>query len=280
MKNYKRTKPTSIVIDLETTDNDDVLVDIYHEFGDVVLEDLEVTGTNPYTLTLDTGDLESAGVHKLVWNYEVDGDPKSTTSYINVYTPYITGTEFFGRHEELEDEWSDRFDEIEIKVRNVINTFCGQDFDIRYGKTLVLDGDGSRSLHLPMRLETLSEAAVSDPITSGSESTDITELVQISPESHFYLRLRNPKSIYGSTSEVTINGDWGWPYIPQNVTDAADIIIEDWFNDDSAYRKHGVQEVDIDRHRMKFNEAIFGSTGNIDADILLMDYMLMVFDLI
>ena len=54
----------------------------------------------------------------------------------------------------------------------------------------------------------------------------------------------------------------------------ADYIIVDLMNDDSAYRQHGVTKARVDTHELTFSDSIFGSTGNIDADVLLMDYTL------
>jgi hypothetical protein len=50
-------------------------------------------------------------------------------------------------------------------------------------------------------------------------------------------------------------------------------------NDDSEFRRHGIQRVEMDTIRYEINTTnFFETTGNIDADVLLMDYTLFVMD--
>lgn len=49
-------------------------------------------------------------------------------------------------------------------------------------------------------------------------------------------------------------------------------------NEDSIYRKHGIHSVDMDVLKIQTGQDFYESTGNIDADILLMDYTLFVMD--
>jgi hypothetical protein len=49
-------------------------------------------------------------------------------------------------------------------------------------------------------------------------------------------------------------------------------------NDDSAYRRHGFYAVDLDIVKLQSKQSFYESTGNIDADTLLMDYTLFVMD--
>jgi hypothetical protein len=107
----------------------------------------------------------------------------------------------------------------------------------------------------------------------GTSTTDVTELIEIHPESNFFIRTKDGQK-FSEDATFAIRGDWGWGYVPQNVTDAADYIILDLMNDDSAYRQHGVTKAKVDAHELTFSDSIFGSTGNIDADVLLMDYTL------
>jgi hypothetical protein len=49
-------------------------------------------------------------------------------------------------------------------------------------------------------------------------------------------------------------------------------------NNDSEYRNHGIYRADMDAISLYMNQNFYESTGNIEADILLMDYTLFVMD--
>jgi len=78
--------------------------------------------------------------------------------------------------------------------------------------------------------------------------------------------------------DYKIEGDFGWRYVPNNIEQAADILIEDLMSGDSEFRRHAVTKVEMDVTRYDFRESFYETTGNIDADVLLMDYTLFVMD--
>ena len=69
-----------------------------------------------------------------------------------------------------------------------------------------------------------------------------------------------------------VRADWGWDSVPTNITEAASILLYDYFNDDSAYAKHGISNAKMDQYSLTFTDAAMSGTGNIEADVLLMDY--------
>ena len=77
-----------------------------------------------------------------------------------------------------------------------------------------------------------------------------------------------------------IEGDFGWQFVPNNIEQAADLLLEDMMNDDSEFRRHGIHRVDMDTIQYQVNAKFLETTGNIDADVLLMDYTLFVMDYI
>lgn len=275
MKNVFRRKAYTAYFDLGESPAAPPTVTLYHEWGDQIGGTLTSTldsGTI-YKVNLTSSHTESSGVLKLKWSYSVGATAKSQNSFLNIYSQYIDSLTFFDRHPETEDAWGDRFDELELKTRNIINTYCGQEFDIKISKTITLDGSDSKTLFLPLRIDSVAAVDAVVPTVSGTSTDDITSLIEIHPESRFFLRAIDSQK-FSKNAQFKIRGDWGWPYVPQNVTEAADYIILDLMNDDAAYRQHGVTNVRIDTHEMSFTDSIFGSTGNIDADVLLMDYTL------
>lgn len=91
---------------------------------------------------------------------------------------------------------------------------------------------------------------------------------------------RITEKYFRENSDYKIEGDFGWRYVPNNVTQAADLLITDMLNDDSEYRRHGITSVDMDNIRFSINSNFYESTGNIEADVLLTDYTLFVMDYI
>ena len=113
-----------------------VSTSLYHEFGSLVSGPTNATRTGAGVYTITYGQqasgiytLNSAGRHRADFTYTVSGTSYTQSQYINVYTPYITSGTFFTDHPELSADFSSKFEKIEKKVRNIINTFCGQSFD-------------------------------------------------------------------------------------------------------------------------------------------------------
>jgi hypothetical protein len=79
-------------------------------------------------------------------------------------------------------------------------------------------------------------------------------------------------------SVYKVTGDYGWRYVPDNITQAAQLLVADIMNNDSEYRNHGIYRADMDAISLYMNQDFYQSTGNIEADILLMDYTLFVMD--
>jgi hypothetical protein len=287
MKSIKREDTYTAQLDI-TTDADQVLtvyqvfVTLSHEWGDEVVEETVATrtGTGTYEYDFTATDLQSSGVHKIHWRYVRGGDTYTKDDYINIYQPYLTEEYFFDIYPELEDVLTIDFEPVENKVRQLIDTHCGQQFDWYPTKRLTLDGSGTRSLYLPLRLNALTSVTNIFNDIGGSTTEDVSDYVQLSYESKFFIQMKSTSNKFSQFSQFRILGDWGWPYVPQHITDAAALIMADLLNDDSIYRQHGVSEVYMDTHRMRFDSAIFGSTGNLDADVLLMDYNLFLMTII
>jgi hypothetical protein len=51
-------------------------------------------------------------------------------------------------------------------------------------------------------------------------------------------------------------------------------------NNDSEYRMHGMTRVEMDALTVYMKDSFYETTGNIEADVLLMDYTLFVMDYI
>ena len=274
--------------------------------GETVLSSTSCTRTGVGVYTITYGEkaagsgnyyLESGGEHQVEFSYTVGATAYTSIQYFFVYEPYISSANFFAIHSGLETGFSSSFTTYEKKVRNIINTYCGQDFYSFTGKSITLDGNSSMALHLPKPLYTLSTvyADYGDTdqllIHDSSDSTNLN-LEKIRSfgnfESSWYLRFKNKttsnvnKRLTGDKfnykSDYRITGDWGWKFVPQNVQSASEILIADMMNNDSEYRNHRIIDVSLDSTRMSFDADFLGTTGNTEADILLMDYTAYVMD--
>jgi hypothetical protein len=281
-----------------------VSVSLYHEFGSLVSGPTNATRTATGVYTITYGQqasgiyiLNSAGRHRADFTYTISGNQYTQSQYINVYTPYITSLTFFEDHPELEDEWSEKFDKIEKKIRNIINTFCGQSFDYYPNKTIEISGTGRNSLHLPFPITTLrtitADVGTSDETVIHNYEDPSVNNVEKAKEPHsfgatYYLKFKRSTldsanvlllvNKFYKTSAYSISGDYGWQFVPNNIEQAADLLITDHMNDDNQYRSHGIKRADMDAIDLHFSENFYESTGNVDADVLLMDYTLFVMD--
>jgi len=260
-----------------------VYCSLIFEWGDVIVDEAVATNisTGKYKYTFSALHLNSCGVYKIVWKYISGSNEYTSVDSLIVYTPYLSSLEFFDLNPELEAEFSDKFDNVERKVRNIINTFCGQSFDFKQSKQIMLDGTDTRFLRFPYRLDTLHSISVKSETSDQTFILEnILEFVEKDPESPFYLRKKAQGGKFLSQDLFIVSADWGWRYVPQNISDAAELLVKDIFNDDSSFRQHLIDDVEMDTHRLKINSMAFSSTGNLDADILIMDYCVWTMELI
>lgn len=256
----------------------EVYATLIHEWGATIVTKTRATRSSlkNYTITYDDLDMRSNGVYKVKWEYKINGDTYIDYDTITVYTPYATENSFFEKYSYLDTpDNNDMFDSVEKKVRNIINTYCGQKFEYYQNITFTLDGSGGRELSLPLRIENMSEALSYYSESLGDTTTDESDSIEKSPDSDgWYIRWKSPNGIFKPYISYKITGDWGWTYVPENVTQAAELLIAEQFNDDNAYRNHGVTDIYMDTHRMRIvEEIVWNSTGYVDADVLLMDYI-------
>jgi hypothetical protein len=298
------TKTVSVNLGLEP-DDQEVMVYVYHEFGDLVTAPslASRTASGVYELLIGTNEggtpiLNSAGKYRCDFKYKVSSNDYTKSVYLNVYTPYATDDVFFNLYPELEVQNSSKFETFESRARAVINTYCGQSFDSYLSKKVIVNGNNHNVLHLPFpisRLERvvmdegdIGEAVIYDGIAGVKTLEKIRQPSNFN--STYYIRFKRGSGgisdriteggVFKESSSYSITGDWGWPYVPEPVTQACNLLVADFMNDDGEYRKHGIVSVDMDNIRFSMKSSFYESTGNIEADVLLTDYTLFVMDYI
>lgn len=288
-------------------DDNIVLVTLVHEFGDDVSGPTNATRVDAGIYSITYGQqpsglfiLNSAGKHRVDFKYKISGQEFTQSKYINVYTSYLSSYEFFIDYPELEDQFSNKFDKIERQIKNIINTFTGQSFDSYSNKNISIIGNNSMNLRLPIPIYNLKKVT-QDLGTAYEEilfdvenvKVDNIEKIKFQPfnfNSTYYVRWKNTviedtvteynQNKFKSSKTYTVLGDYGWEYVPENIKQASSLLIADHFNDDSAYRRHGIYAIDLDIVKLQTKESFYETTGNIDADVLLMDYTNFIMDYI
>lgn len=284
-------------------DGQSVTVDLTHEFGDTVDSGTAATrtGVGAYEITYGQNasglyTLDAAGAHRVDFTYAMSGTTYTYTEYIYVYSPYLTWEEFVAQHPELSGQ-EVNYSYFEKRARSTINTFCGQNFNDYPNKSITIDGSNHTNLHLPLPIYSLTKVTANSgdvDVEVLHDSTDSTlnniEKVRqpFNFESAYFIRFKSKTtqnnsarifdSTFKSSSDYTIEGSFGWRYVPTNIKQAADLLVLDYMNDDSEYRRHGITSVDIDTARFTMHPDFSGSTGNIEVDVLLTDYTLFVMD--
>lgn len=269
MENVTLGETHEVKIDLPTDpDGDEVNVFIYHEWGLKKIIDGQATKDGPrkYSFSIDGAYLVSHGIHRVSWKYKVGGDDVASNDFFYVFQSYIDRGTFFDRNPEAMNEYEDKFAGLERIARNIIDSYCGQEFQPTIDNSNTFDAKGKDSLFLGGRLDSFSL------VEMGGE--DITDQVFYDTNTKLYLR-RNE----GFRGRVKVTGDWGWPFIPQNIELAAEQLILDQMNADRDNHKYGVIAAWAENQRFEFsNKGGLSTTGNLDVDVLLMDYTLFWMD--
>lgn len=267
--------------DVDVDGDYQIWVTLIHDWGfDVVAETLATrTGVGAYEYSFTSSDLSSSGVHNIHWRYIQGAVTSTSDEYIEVVQRHITEDEFFDAYPELSDEFSSEFLWYEKQARRIIEPFCGQDFQFISGGVLSYDGEGTPSLPLHRRLDSFSEVVI------GADGDDITSLIEFynNDQNKRYIRYSTTgdevagytRSTFAKDADVQITGNWGWPYIPETVKAATQLLIYELMLGDRVNYTAGIDQVWMDTQRTEFKEGIFDTTGNLDVDTLLMDYTIL-----
>jgi hypothetical protein len=245
---------------------------ITHEWGDVVINDTSVSGT--YNFTPD-----SIGVHMLEWKNNTTVVSKE---FVLVVQKYVNAVDFFGENPDLDtDSNNDAFSAIERRIRNLIDSYCGQRFGPYVNKTLVVDGDGGNSLQLPYKINKLISVT-----NFWGESIDNVYIDQWSP---WFVVFRMPNSFLDTKKDITVShrqvfstdntfnivGNFGWDYVPVEVTESAKLLLIDHFTNSNMVLSGYVRSASMGDYSYTLRDVSVDTTGNLQVDLLLAPYVVM-----
>jgi hypothetical protein len=269
-----------------TPDGGSVSVVVTYDFGDTVVAAKAPTlvSGDKYSIAISDDLLGAAGIYRIKWSCTFSGTSFYNYTEFKLEDIYITSEEFFNNNPEYDyPEYTVKFDANEKLARRIIDTYCGQDFQCIKNKSISYDGNGREKIYLGSRLNNLSQVIVGD--------SDFTERTVVDLRSKYFIKLNTDYPYFDSRRDdlirytfpvhtiVTVTGDWGWLSVPWEIKQASELLICDLLNDvKRENRRYGVTRMEQDSLRIHFDPSILNSTGNIDVDTLLMDFVVWTMD--
>jgi hypothetical protein len=225
------------------------------------------------------------GEVEVTWNL----DGVNTVKYTHpVSTPYLSLSE-------MKMVWEEGTDielrQVEAATRHVINSYCGQSFGTKSG-TRRVKGSGQPHLALPEKLLELTDVVGYRHTASGLmiagggwylsaiDSRGFMPPIRADVEGfnsggHWEVPIRVPAwanqvgNIFHAHQTYEVTGTWGYRYIPQEVKEAAKLLVNDYAAGDNIYRDRYLTSMTAADWRIQFHAGAFAGTGNARADQLL-----------
>lgn len=260
---------------------------VYYDLGDTVVSATAPTlvSGNTYSLTIADDLMGAAGTYRIKWSCEISDVAFYAYTEFRVEDAYVSSSSFFSDFPDYDlPQYTSKFLATEKVARRIIDTYTGQDFQFIKNKTYKFDGNDRSTLYLGNRLNNFSSVLVDD--------TDYTSAVRVDFRSKYFLQTIYPApsieetntediraKVFPKNSVVYVTGDWGWLSVPWEIQQATSLLIADLLNDvKRENRRYGIRRIEQDSHRLEFDPSIFNSTGNIDVDTLLMDFVVWTMD--
>lgn len=265
--------------------------------GELIGIELTVDATNPpdgvdqrYFVTLSMAYTQNDGPLKVTWEFTIDGIPVVKEDYFEVVTPYLTLKEIRKIRPNIaeEDAW-----ELESIVRYTINSHTGQSFG-KSNKTITVRSNGDRAIKLPERLMELTSVsnAVGTFNTAGFYiASDGWYLRAVQPSVLTYKQMPNDYSLdhgpviqtpYTAYYDNFLTGDvfdiagkWGYDSVPMQVRTAARLLADDFSCNEVAYRDKYLEAISASDWRLQLSPEAWAGTGNVRADHLLSEFVIL-----
>ena len=284
----------SIFIGGELTPADDVVTWNLYDADGTLIESRSATYNDPfddgdgsYSVLIGQDITNSYEERSFNWQYQVEGEPVSTPKeLLVVVNPYVTFGQFTTHFPNTHIDY-DEFILLEPTVRKVIERYCNQKFTREEGVGFVMVGQNSDTLHLPRQIISLDAVEVMDPHVDaqGNETPyDISEYITFDESNRWAIRRRTSHAVERSMTPTNryaffkypkkyrVVGDWGWDMVPEDVSQAAAILVNDYSFPDSKYREKYVKNFRFGEGRMEFGVTGDETTGNANADMILSAY--------
>ena len=263
-----------------------VSVKIFDPEGNEVFSDeanLVTNAPKPYYVKTVGTDVTNLGAgHTVQWSYAVNQQPVVKREQLLIVTPYISMSAL-QTNPELEGYETYALRAMERLVAGVIDVYTNQTFNREDDVSITVRGQDSDSLPLPKRLVHLDRVELMD-YDQGITPYPLTDYVVLDPNDRWTLRRRvvpdMPRKMTPTTryrffkypAIYSVTGDWGWEFVPADVTRAATILVREYFCEDAKYRDKFIANIRAGDWRMEFKLTGDETTGSANADMLLTAY--------
>jgi len=240
---------------------------------------------------------------KLDWLYVANSQTNIHTSYLDVVVPYCDVAEIvqdLNLGLEPSDPNYKTYHEIimaEKFARRTIDNFCGQSFSL-YDDVQIVYGAGTDILSLPFKLSELHELYQDDYLLVSNVSNPTVNnwgYVPIISETGFALRVDMQQfmdntvyianglipptqnsfgGVFKKNSRYRVQGKFGWAEVPENVEEAAVVLVNEYFSKDNIWRNKYVKKLSAFDWNFEYSSEVFRGTGNLYADQLLQPYVI------
>lgn len=248
---------------------------VNYAWGDLIATFTPTVQDEVFSISLPGDMIVAAGTYNIRWGGEFSGVPRFFNTSFLVEEPYLLESEFMDAYEDMNTSAynGDIFERAERIARKIIDTFCGQDFQYVGNKTVAKEGGGSEKLYIGRPIIHIDSVSVA---FEGREE-DYTSLVSTDWASKYAIRCDKKFPI---RSKVSVTADWGFSSVPSNIKEAVSLLVLDLLEDTRReHHRYGITKLYQDTNRLEFDQSMFGeSTGNIDVDVLIMDYVYWVPD--
>lgn len=245
----------------------------------------EPNSPNLYSIPLTFEDTQFDGELDIKWFT----DSFSRTTSIKVVTPIVSlsklQTVFEDTNKTLEE-----LKEIEASVRIAIESYTRQSFGYFIG-TQVVVGNGENKVVLPRRLIKAINVSGGPPSYFSIANTgwhlyignkNMLSIKEAPPEDYMesptYMThgvIVVPDSYWKQFrigARYTIEGEWGYYSVPEDVQEAALLLANDIACGDSIYRDRYIEMIKSADWNFSFSPGAYRATGNVRVDQLLSPY--------
>ena len=240
---------------------------------------------------------------KLIWTYQVETEINQHTSHLDVVVPYADVSEIM-QDLNLGLDPSDpnykTYHELimaEKYARRTIDTYCGQSFSL-YDDVQIAYGAGTNLLALPFKLAQIHEIYADDYLLYSSlDNINKWGYTPIISETGFGVRIDTSNmldnTVYVANGMIppTVNdlgyhgafkngvryriqGKFGWDDVPENVEEAAVMLVKDYFAKDNVWKNKYIKKISAFDWDVEYSGDAFRGTGNLYADQLLQPYVI------
>lgn len=218
---------------------------------------------------------------RIVWSFSVNGESATVEHDYQVVTPFATVDTIRNSMTVPANKTDDQIKRIERRVRKRIQGITRQSFG-RWSGVKTIIGRGETKVPLPDRVITLNSVTgpYSVNVTGYSLRNDgwWLEVSPLAPDGDWVFTnvIADPTDMYGGFAddiEYQIDALWGYYDVPDDIQEAALLLIEDQLCPSSEFRNKYLESVTYADTDLEFSSMAWAGTGNALVDELLRPYV-------